>query len=952
LLPRRIVADVQLHGAVLDSAETLEAVQISEGTELTATLLPRIAERMRKFYESRGYPRARVVVDTSDVDDPTRVVLAVYIESGPPRRIAQRVFVIDPREGRELGDLKSEYKLGQGARLDEQALIEADREMTELLKQKGFYRAEVRHAQRNVGDFGYLYVYLDTGPRIRPAFEGNHAFDKDQLAQALNLEKSPEWKIGELVERLRTFYVRRGFLDVDITAAERGRPDEPVHFLAFTIAEHQQVRVARRVFPCLRGPFSPDDLGKEIDSFLEDELPGADVLANMDPRTMMQTIGPTEGAGRRGMPPDLNPRMTYAADTYERALKHLRDLVHSKGYLNAVVGPISVVRGACAKDSPAEQCIEEPLPDPPKARCMRDAIGLPLPEPTVPDVDTCHPSASKGVACAPVVTLRIPVQLGPETTLYDLGFDGNKHDDEKALAKVVDLDLGKPLSNLELEAARVKLLDHYKDEGYAYAEVRWGIEPSPDRTRARVRFYVTEREQVIVSGIVVRGNQRTSTSLIIGRLDLKVGAPYRQSWVRTSEEQIATLGTFSSVSIALEDPDVPQRQKRVIITVAEQLPQYLDPLVGFSTGDGIRFAIEYGHHNVAGYAVSVTLRVQLSYIFDFMILDPQVKTNYDTLAVAERLERRDTVSVIFPEVGLGPRVSLGLDAIDVRDNQRDFGITKEALVPSLTYRPFRTLTTQLSASGELNDVGIFNQAALADAISLLRVPEGRTIAVAERVSATWDARDNPFAATRGILLAGSIEHVNAFPSDTADNPATIISHFLKFTGKIAGYIRFTNKGTALALSLAGGYNFQLSSTSETYPDRLFFMGGVDTIRSFLTDALVPQDVAVKIQKGAKDANGAPLTIDDVVLRGGDLYLNPRAELRVPLTETFALGLFLDMGNVWVEPGSARPWELRYGPGAGLRIASPIGPIALDYGIDLWRREWEDFGAFSFSIGLF
>ncbi len=968
VLPRRIVANVQIQGGVLEASETLDAAQIAaQGTEVTATLLPRIAERIRHFYAQRGYPNARIAVDTADTDDPQGVVLAVTIASGEPRRIAQRIFVIDPRQDKELGPLKHKYKIGQGARLDEVALGEADREMVELLKKNGFYRADVRHAQRNIENYGYVYVYLNAGPRILPAFDGNHAFDADQLTQALDLEKQPEWKANELVDRLKNFYTVRGFLDAEIAAVERGRPDEPVHYLAFTIQEHARVAVAKRVFPCLpHKPFEANDLGREIDSYLEDELPGGDFFQVNNANVIDKSFGPTEGASKRGAGVDLNPRTTYAPETYERALKHLKDLVHSRGYLNAVVGPINVVRATCDRRSPPGVCVPLPPAEAIHSRCLVDATGLPLPEPTVPDADVCRPDPAKGVECAPEITLRIPVHLGPPTTLYDLAFEGNVAYDEKALAKISDLELGTPVSNLEIEASRLKLLDHYKNAGFAYVEVRWAIEPSPDRSRARVRFYVTERDRVIVSGFVVKGNARTSERLILGRLELKTNQPYRQNWVRLSEEQVATLGTFSSVTIALEDPEVPQKRKRVLITVAESLPQHIDPLVGFSTGDGIRVGIEYGHNNVAGLAISIVLRVQLSYIFDFMILDPDVKKNYDTLNVSERLERRDTLSVVFPEVGLGPRVSIGVDLIDVRDNQRDFRINKEAIVPSLTYRPRRQIQTQLSGSVELNDVGIF-QESVADAMltpgcqssknaveCLLRAPEGRTVALAQRLGATWDRRDNPFNATRGTLVAASVEHVTAFPTESANNPATITSHFLKFTGKVSGYIRLTDKGTAIAASLAAGYNFQLDSKSQTYPDRLFFLGGVDTIRAFLADSVVPEDVAEDIMNHKKDAMGNPVTINSVVLRGGDFFINPRLELRIPIRDNIAIGLFLDTGNLWVNPVSVDITKLRYGVGPGLRIGTPIGPIALDYGINLDRRRilQEDFGAFHFSIGLF
>jgi outer membrane translocation and assembly module TamA len=47
-----------------------------------------------------------------------------------------------------------------------------------------------------------------------------------------------------------------------------------------------------------------------------------------------------------------------------------------------------------------------------------------------------------------------------------------------------------------------------------------------------------------------------------------------------------------------------------------------------------------------------------------------------------------------------------------------------------------------------------------------------------------------------------------------------------------------------------------------------------------------------------------------------------------------------------------PWKLRYAAGSGLRASTPVGPLALDIGLNLDRRDWEDPFAFHFSIGLF
>jgi outer membrane protein insertion porin family len=116
--------------------------------------------------------------------------------------------------------------------------------------------------------------------------------------------------------------------------------------------------------------------------------------------------------------------------------------------------------------------------------------------------------------------------------------------------------------------------------------------------------------------------------------------------------------------------------------------------------------------------------------------------------------------------------------------------------------------------------------------------------------------------------------------------------------------------------------------------------------------VVPQDVIDRIQRGEKKPDNTPYTINDVTIRGGDLSVNPRVELRIPITDLFQTGVFLDAGNLWQDPSLADRFALRYGVGAGIRFTTPVGPIALDYGINPDRRRWEDFGAFHFSIGLF
>jgi outer membrane translocation and assembly module TamA len=91
-----------------------------------------------------------------------------------------------------------------------------------------------------------------------------------------------------------------------------------------------------------------------------------------------------------------------------------------------------------------------------------------------------------------------------------------------------------------------------------------------------------------------------------------------------------------------------------------------------------------------------------------------------------------------------------------------------------------------------------------------------------------------------------------------------------------------------------------------------------------------------------------------VLQGGDAFLLFRGELRFPIYGDLQAGLFTDLGNVWRNASEMTPLELRPTTGIGLRVNTPVGPLAFDYGILVRRRREldEGFGAFHFSIGLF
>jgi outer membrane protein assembly factor BamA len=959
--PQRVAVEVRVSSS-LDVVDALRVVGVERGRAVTPRMLHDAERAATARARSRGYPEAVALVSARATDDPRAVVVLVEVTAGPARALdGVRVEVEAKRLLPRLRELLARWGVSKGDRADEDELSDRTRSLAEQLRAAGFHRATASYLVYVVDGRTYVRLLVHPGPFVRLKIEGNSSVDGDVLEDLIDLEKEADRSPPHVAQKILGEYQRRGFYDAEVSAEVRTTPDDAEADLVVTVRESPRVRVSARLYPCLTGDRTAKDIGSEIDSFLEEELPGATLLGSVDPALVDASLS-SGGAttGSRPAPLELSPRSVYAPDTYDRAVKHVQDLYRAEGHLSALVGPVSVVRRRCDPRSPAGECRPLPLP-PAAARCAVDAQGVPLEEPALPPEVLCRPNRAKGLSCEPSVVLRIPVKPGPKAVLYDVVFDGAMAFPEPELLAASGLEPGAPASNVAIEEARRAILDRYRDRGHAFAEVQAAIDLSPDKQRARVRFSIIERQQVLVEQIVIRGNDRTAESVIRARLRFEAGGVYRQSEVRRSEELIATLGTFSSVTIALEDPSIPATRKTVIVTVIERDPQYLEVRPGFSSGEGVRTLLEYGHRNLGGRAISLTFRVQLNYLPDFLIPDQTVTENFDKLPLGKRLERRNTVGVQFPNV-FHPNVRLGVDLVDVRTNARDFGLTKEAVIPALSWSPFRQLTGTLGGSVELNDVSIFSGQSVTNYLSqpgisndlnrLLRVPDGETYAVAQRVSAVWDRRDNPLGATRGTLVAGSVEHVHAYPA--ADNANTITSDFVRLAGRIGGYVRLTKRGMSFAAILGGGYNAQLLSGSKTYPDRLFFLGGVDTLRGFARDSLVPQDVADQIAADAKTppTGRDPLTIDKVAIRGGDVYINPRTELRIPVYGALETALFVDAGNVWVEPTRMSPFTLRYAGGSGIRVSTPVGPIALDYGVNLNRRSWEDFGAFHFSIGLF
>lgn len=909
LSPRVVLHRIQIDGAVsVPENAVRDALRVSAGTEVSMQGMGELSRLITQLYAERGYLSAHAEVTLRDTDDPTSKVLMVDIEEGAPTRVRAVRFEGDspPDPDRILATMSIDV----GDVVDRVKLSSDVRELERRLRRMGYLEAQLEEPLvTTLGTQATIVVPSRLGPRYATLIRGQAPFTESEIAEVLALDKEPLTLTQvrhSIAERVNDFYAQRGFPDAR-TLVRRVRGKKPGTAELYVVIEPGlQMRVVSVIFP---GAHYYDEatLRDQVSSYLDEELPGSTLGQPVDSEVVDQLQqGQPEGRRRDvKQPPFADPEQVFYASSYEKALHHVTELYHGDGFLSATVGPAQLERLG-------------------KARA----------------------------------TVTIPVVEGPRTFLHAVRLTGAEALSPRTVLLAASLERGEPFSYLRLEQARRHIIEAYQEEGYVFAKVDATVRFSEDKTRAEIELQVVEGFQVYVDRIEIRGADRTSHNLVRRVVELEPGDLYRPSIARESERQLGMLGVFTGVSVALEEPDLPARVKTVVVTVTERRNQFLDFGAGLSTGQGARGGFEYGYRNLFGEAVGMSLRVQLAYQLFF--LDDDVERRFERLPVQDRLERRISLGTTVPYLPGLAGVRTSLDLVHLRDNERDFGLDKNGVGLTFSKSPWQHVNLTWGADLENNNVDLFEGEKLAEYLSgeqnprlrkLLRVPEGTSTLVALRTSASYDRRDSAFTPTRGFFVSASAELARTLASDAdelAGEEPEFKSRFLKISVTGSGYIPLGDDWV-IAGQARTGRIYHLTSDSDTYPNRAFFLGGVDTMRGFLEDELIPQDVVDRV-----DFDDPSFDVNSIVRRSGDAFVLYRAELRFPLYGQLHGGVFSDLGNLWAEPERLNPFDVRPTAGFGLRLSTPVGPIALDWGFNLARRGalGERSSALHFSIGLF
>jgi len=494
---------------------------------------------------------------------------------------------------------------------------------------------------------------------------------------------------------------------------------------------------------------------------------------------------------------------------------------------------------------------------------------------------------------------------------------------KEELLALVQTRSGERFSKTRLQNDMNRLLDVYKDRGYAYANVTPDTAVEADKKLVDLTYVFQKGQPVTIEKIEIVGNSKTRDKVIRREMRIAEGQLYDGTAVRASKARITALGFFDSVEI---------NQKRgtgddkmvLEVSVKEKLTGTFQVGFGFAGGENFFGQAQLAQNNLLGYGHTASLSLQISSIrqlFQLSYLDPYFLDTQWTASID--LYRSELLFSGFDRQANGGALTAGYDFTNVAPWLEDFRLF-------LTYTLEQVNVT--AATG--------TQDVLANQFS-----SGRTSSV--RISFNYDKRDNRLFPTNGNLLSASAEFASSlFASQNLFQRFRLIERFYRplFWGLVfktnlsLGYIRATDP-----------INHPIAISEK------FFEGGINSIRGYVLRTISPtQKIATSREPDA------PIIEFPV---GGNKELITNWEIEFPIFGSAGLRgvVFYDAGNVFSEKenlfqssqrGGTLPLGLFHSFGFGLRWFSPLGPLRFETGFPITRRAIDDPYLFEFTIGNF
>jgi len=507
------------------------------------------------------------------------------------------------------------------------------------------------------------------------------------------------------------------------------------------------------------------------------------------------------------------------------------------------------------------------------------------------------------------LVVSIGITEGDQYRIGELGFKGELLEPAEVLRSKLKSETGELFSRATLRTDIFTLTDVYADKGYAFANVNPLTKTDPEKKLVDLSFDMEKGDLVYFERVNIAGNPKTRDKVIRRELRVSEGALYSATGMKRSKQQLMNTGFFEEATIATAKGSAANKLN-VDVNVKEKPTGTFSIGGGYSSLDGIIGQGSVQQANFLGRGLKANLSGSLggkSQTYSLGITDPYFMDTKWTLGGDLYRSERDYDD--YSRRLTGGDVKAGYPIND-------------------------SIGTFFMYKYELKD--IFNPTFAYQTLSFqdpINFPLGNSTTSSIFGSVTRNTTDYRLDPSRGMINSLSAEYAGL----GGDNK------FARYIGDTTWFHPLYKK-LIFSSKLTLGY---IQEVGQPIPiDEKFYLGGIFSLRGYESRTVSP----VKITR-TQDIVGIN-TFQQIFL-GGDKEAFGNFELTFPiLPEVGVKGVvFFDYGNAY---GSGQnmfsSFLMSYG--GGIRWASPIGPLRLEYGIPINPRDGLDSktGRFEFSIG--
>ncbi len=523
-------------------------------------------------------------------------------------------------------------------------------------------------------------------------------------------------------------------------------------------------------------------------------------------------------------------------------------------------------------------------------------------------------------------------------------------EDAATLRRDLPVAEGDPFSEYALITAADTLGTRLLNSGYPTASIDlvFGAADTAQNLR-KAELRAEPGRRAVYGDTRVVGFSKIDSSFIASLVTAREGNTYRYRDVFRSQRSLYGSELFRLATVGIDtarftpgDSVVP-----MLVTVTEGRFHRARASVGYGTNDCLRTGAGWTARNFLGNGRVLDISGRLSKIgvgdplgfgLERSLCSPLAddsigsrRVNYglntsirrngflspdNTGVLAVFLERRSEFNVY-------EREELGASVTITRETSARIPVT-------LSYRAAYGQTRASDASF----CAFFNACASSDIVQLRQRRWLTTLSL----NATRQRVNNILDPTRGSTISGGVTLATKFLG-SAD-----VQQFARVAAEAALYLPLT-RSIVLATHVRGGYIFAPRSTlgggsNFIPPDQRFYAGGPNDVRGYDRNELGPVVYVVPRDSLIPATDSTPLDFRDRDARpaatGGNRVAVANIELRLPspvFSNRMRFAVFVDAGAV----GDARSGgQIRVTPGAGVRFASPLGPIRFDVGYNRYR----------------